>query len=1214
MQTRKDYLPHWTKAVLGLIIVALLAGGAWFYHVQKQTIIAAAEQELTSIARLKVNQIASWREDELESAGTFAAYPFLLEHAAALLASPTGKATRELRDLLQMIQQEDHYVDILLVDLAGRVHLSLSGNVKLTADYKSVLDRALAEEKPVFTPLHSEPDRPSPHISIVVPLLAADGGEHRPLGALVLISNASEFLFPLIQVWPTAGLSGETLLVQRDGDDALVMNELRHQEGTALKLRVPLNRTEVPAVMAVLGKQGAVRGVDCRGIPVLAVILPVPNCDWFMVAKVDIAEVLTAWRFRAVLILMLLMSVVTLTFVAGLVAWQRNQKVYFRELYLTEAALRESAEQYRTLAEDLPAMVCTFLPDSTLTYVNRTHADYFCVTPEELVGRKFLDFLPGDSVQSVQETFLSLTPDKPTHTYCHPVMRNGQEFWMEWTDQAFFDENGMAVKFQSVGFDITERKKAEDALKESEDRYRDLVESSHDLICTHDLEGRILSVNLRPAKVLGYSREDLQRLTIRDVLVPEMRHKFDEYLNAIKTHGEARGDMHVLTSSGERRIWEYHNSLRKDGITGPIVRGMAHDVTERRRAEAALQRSEALFKKLFEKHSAVKLIIDPNSGTFVDANEAAANFYGWSRDQLRQMKVEDVNPMPPEEIRQAIEKVRSGQQTCFDFRHRRADGSIRDVEIFSSKIEVEGKDLLHSIVHDVTERKTAEEERERLMAAIEQAGEVVVITDADGTIQYVNPAFERVTGYGREEVLGRNPRILKSGAQDEAFYRELWQTIGSGRTWHGRMANKRKDGSLFTEDVTISPVCDAAGRIHNYVAVKHDITEHLRLTAQYQQAQKMESIGRLAGGVAHDYNNMLGVIIGYADLAMREVEPNTRLHDALQQILKAARRSSDLTRQLLAFARKQTIAPRPLDLNETIESMLKMLRRLIGEDIELAWLPASDLGMVKMDPAQIDQVLANLCVNARDAISGVGKVIIETGHVTLDDDDCAEHVDFKPGEYVFFAVSDNGCGIGEETLEHIFEPFFTTKEMGKGTGLGLATVYGIVRQNHGFINVFSEPGHGSTFKIYLPRYVGEARKVDPESAGEILPGRGETVLLVEDEATMLKAVQTMLERLGYRVLAARAPDEALRLSREHAGTIHLLVTDVVMPEMNGRDLARLVEMGRPNLHVLFMSGYAAGSDVLQSELNEGAHFIQKPFSIQELAAKVRLAMKEGEKS
>ena len=509
-------------------------------------------------------------------------------------------------------------------------------------------------------------------------------------------------------------------------------------------------------------------------------------------------------------------------------------------------------------------------------------------------------------------------------------------------------------------------------------------------------------------------------------------------------------------------------------------------------------------------------------------------------------------------------------------------------------------------------------ERNRLMAAIEQTDDAIILTDHNGNIEYVNPAFESVSGYDLNEVLGQSPRFLKSGKQDDSFYREMWESISNGKKWSGRIVNKHKDGHLFIEDATISPVKDSFGKIVNFVAVKRDVTVHIKaaeekanLENQLQQAQKMESVGRLAGGVAHDYNNALTSIMGFTELAMMDADPKGPLHADLSQILKAGKRATDITKQLLAFARKQTIAPVVLDLNRSVESMLKMLRRLIGEDIDLVWMPGKDLGNVKMDPSQIDQILANLCVNARDAIEGVGKITIETATKVFDSDYCADHTGFVPGEFVMLTISDNGCGMDKEILKNIFEPFFTTKPVDKGTGLGLSTVYGIVKQNNGFINVYSEPGKGTGIKIYLPPHEDKAVEIQGKSTEEVPQGRGETILVVEDDQPILKLAQKILEGLNYTVFIADTPKGAISLAKEHTGEIHLLVTDVIMPEMNGRELSEQLQSLSPDLKCIFMSGYTANAIAHHGVLDEGVHFIQKPFSKRDLATIVRKVLDGG---
>jgi signal transduction histidine kinase/CheY-like chemotaxis protein len=471
-----------------------------------------------------------------------------------------------------------------------------------------------------------------------------------------------------------------------------------------------------------------------------------------------------------------------------------------------------------------------------------------------------------------------------------------------------------------------------------------------------------------------------------------------------------------------------------------------------------------------------------------------------------------------------------------------------------------------------------------------------------------------VTGYSHEELLGMHVLDLFAEVNKNYISLRVHTVFAEGESF-AEAPLLTKSGKqiphFFTGRLT---VLDGKQYL---LGVGVDITERVRaeeekdlLQAQLLQAQKMESVGRLAGGVAHDFNNMLSAIIGHAELAMMRCTSSEPILANLKVIHDSAHRSAGLTRQLLAFARKQTVAPRVINVNDTVAGMLKMLMRLIGEDIDVVWMPGAGLWKVKIDPSQLDQLLANLCVNARDAIPGVGKVTIETENTTFDEAYCAVHLGFVCGEYVVLAVSDDGCGINKEDIDHIFEPFFTTKELGKGTGLGLATVYGIVKQNEGFVNVYSEPDKGTTFKIYLPRFVGGVIEPRAESTEETPKGRGEMLLLVEDEPVILDVSREMLEQLGYVVLTASTPSEALRQAETHAAEIKLLITDVVMPKMNGRDLARLIGDIKPGLKCLFISGYTANVIANHGVLDEGVHFLQKPFSMKDIATKVRHALEQ----
>ena len=602
---------------------------------------------------------------------------------------------------------------------------------------------------------------------------------------------------------------------------------------------------------------------------------------------------------------------------------------------------------------------------------------------------------------------------------------------------------------------------------------------------------------------------------------------------------------------------------------------------------------------------------------FTYLSESVRQLYGVSPEEAIADANLIYNRMHADDIETFIttesEAIRTFSTFKIEVRINDPSGEIRWSSLISiPKLMADGSTCWDGIEFIITERKRTEEELRKLSQAVEQSPASIVITDRRGDIEYVNPAFCKITGYTAEYVHGKNPSILKSGKGSAQAYRNLWETITSGNTWQGEFCNRTKNGDLFWESACIAPIKDNKGAINHFVAIKEDITERKRaegekaqLEEQLQQAQKMESVGRLAGGVAHDFNNMLTVILGHANLALLETDLSQPLHVSLEEIRKAAERSADLTRQLLTFARKQTIAPLVLDLNEAVAGMFKMMKQLIGESIHVTWHPGADLWPVKVDPSQIDQILANLCVNARDAISDVGNITIETGNSTIDQGFCATRLDVSPGEYLLLAVSDDGCGMDKGTLDHIFEPFFTTKGLGEGTGLGLSTVYGVVKQNYGFIEVLSEPGQGTTFRIYLPRHAGDAELARPAEAKEQTPKGKETVLLVEDDLATLRLTTLMLERQGYSVLVANSPGDAVSLAEENTGEIHLLVTDVIMPKMNGRDLAIKLQSLYPPIKVLFMSGYTADIIAHHGVLDGGVYFIQKPFSLNSLATKVR---------
>ena len=761
--------------------------------------------------------------------------------------------------------------------------------------------------------------------------------------------------------------------------------------------------------------------------------------------------------------------------------------------------------------------------------------------------------------------------------------------------------------------DMTEWKTAQQQLKTNENRYRKAQSIGRVGNWEYDLETTHFWGSEEAKRIYGFDPEDEEFTTEAvESCIPDRETVHQALVDLIEREKPYDLEFEIINrATGETRFIQSIAILEKDERGNAAkVSGVILDITERKSIQVALAKR---VKELDCLHHVARLVENPDA-TPQDIFQGTADLIPQAYDKPDLTRAR-ITLSDSSYLSEGFQETAYMQHADIIVRGKKA-GCI---EVFLPEDPAGGtvstlheeQQLLETLAErlgGVTERLQSEADHERLMLAIGQAGEAVVITDTEGTIEYVNPAFEKTTGYPREEAIGRNPRILKSGEHDGEFYREMWGTLERGETWSGRLVNRNKNGELFTEEAVISPVRDETGQTVNYVAVKRDISHQLHLEAQLNQAQKMEAVGRLAGGVAHDFNNMLSLIIGHAEMAMEEMEPTREIYASLGEIKRAGERSADLTRQLLAFARKQTVAPKVIDMNKAVASMIRMLERLIGEDIELAWQPGEALWLLNIDPGQVDQILANLCVNARDAIADIGKVVIETGNTTIDEAYCKAHPEASPGEYVMMAVSDNGCGMDIKSVDTIFEPFYTTKEPGKGTGLGLATVYGIVKQNQGFINVNSEPDRGSTFRIYLPRHHDE-KVAMPGKGPDVPTARGhETVLLVEDEPSILKMTTRILEVEGYAVVAAGTPGEAIRLAKEHAGDIHLLMTDVIMPEMNGRDLARNIMPLYPYLKCLFMSGYTSNVIAHHGVLDEGVNFISKPFSRDELAGKLRAVL------
>ncbi|MBI5343626.1 MAG: PAS domain S-box protein [Deltaproteobacteria bacterium] len=721
-------------------------------------------------------------------------------------------------------------------------------------------------------------------------------------------------------------------------------------------------------------------------------------------------------------------------------------------------------------------------------------------------------------------------------------------------------------------------------------------------------------------RLTGYASGEFLRGDIlwKELIHPAEREKVKEaFRYAVRERRRVlRTEYRILHKDGSVRWVADRRQLVYDGDgTFVYVDGLLLDITDRKHAEEERLSNERRFRAIAD--TATDAIVSTDSaGTIVFFNTSAEKLFGYESDEL---VGRSLSLLVPVRYRSAHERgmarfLKTGEARLIgktvELHGRKKDGTEFPIELSLATWKIGESVFFTGIIRDITARKSAEEELSRLATAVEQLAEAVVITDTDGTIQYVNPAFEEITGYPPGESVGRNASFLKSGRHEEAFYRDMWDTIRRGEVWTGHFFNLRKDGKVYEEDALISPVRNDSGRIVNYVAVKRDVTKIVSLEKQLQTAQRMEAVGTLAGGIAHDFNNALTGVLGFAELLESQVGEDKRARSDLEQIKRCAERASNLTRQLLTFARRQTIAPVHLNMNDVVTDMTKFVAKIAGERIEMKTSLAKGLPSIRADFGQMEQILMNLCLNARDAMPDGGVIRIETGEEVLGGEYAMEHPYVKPGRYVKLSVSDTGSGMDEKTRERAFDPFFTTKGPERGTGLGLSVVYGIVKLNNGYINLYSEPGVGTTFRIYFPAVDEPSGAVAARNREEPIRRGTETVLLAEDDEVVRKLAERTLSDAGYTVLAARNGREAVEICRGHR-EIALAVLDMIMPELNGKEAFEAMRGLDPKIKAIFTSGHAVDANGKPFVLGEGIPFLQKPYSLVSLVRKVREVLDTG---
>ena len=963
---------HYLLPALFAILTAVIGGVAWrFYASQKELTERGVQSQLLTVADAKVKEISEWRTGRLGEARAIMADTFTMAAMQRVIEGKAPVAERAAAgDYLRALCANLHYAGAVLVDPEGREVLWEGRRFGDLGHLKSLMHKVIQAGDVVQHDFDAAELPQAPHLGLNLPLRAGTG---QPVfGGLLLSIDPRDFLYPL-QAWPVPSRSAEVLLVRREGESVLYLTPVRHRPDAALRLRVPLGRSDVAAVMAVQGSQGNVEALDYRGVPVFAALRPVPGTVWYLVAKIDAEEVGEPIRRRSILLAVTAVSLILTAGALMLILWRRVQLNLHRQRHESEIAHRTLLEQYN--------------------YLSR---------------------------------------------------------------------------------------------------------SANDVIVLTDANGTIVRANDRAADVYGYSLDELRGMSIQQLRAPSSRPAFGAE-------------------------WQL-----------------------------AMERGSLIFESL----------------------------------------------------------------------HQRRDGSQFAVEVSTRRIVVEGKALQQGIIRDISERKRAERElsesEARFRRLVESAPYGILVVDGLRVL-YANPEAVRMFGASTEAGLVGHSMLERAHPEDREGIQQRARDLSSGETFpSAERRYLRLNGETFWAAVSAAAIEYnhlPAGLLfyRDITAAKRAEGEHTRLEEQLRQAQKMESVGRLAGGVAHDFNNYLTVINGYCEMLLGEPDLGAEARESLEEIAAAGARAASITQQLLAFSRKQIATPRVLSLNRVVTDSGQLLRRLIGEDVEIVTRLHPHPGNVMADPLQLGQVLMNLAINARDAMPGGGQIAIETRKGEIDQSAAANSVG-RPGRYALLAVADTGAGMSPEIQERIFEPFFTTKGAGTGTGLGLSTVYGIVSQAGGWIDVQSSPGAGSRFEIWLPATDDEAEDVAAPLPVAGSGGGKETLLIVEDQADVRRMALSILKANGYRLLEAENAEQALRLSAGFEGGIDLLITDVIMPGLNGRELADRLSEQRPGLKVLYTSGYAADVIALQGPLEPGMAYLPKPFGAARLVAKVREVLGEGSRS
>jgi two-component system, cell cycle sensor histidine kinase and response regulator CckA len=1373
--------------VVGAIVFAF---GFLYYASRRDRLLRAVASDLDTVAALKAEQIEQWQRERLSDARFLAAAGFVARDVRALLEQPgSEEARRSVQDWLLLMKGGERYVSLQLLDRDRRSLIAVPAEAEAPGEELAALvSRAFAAEGPILSDDGLLRKGGPPRLHLLAPVFAPGSAAPREPVAVVLFRiDPNQFLFPLLDQLPVPSATGEILVARQDGDEAVFLNPGRVPGQRDALLRLPMD-SEAIVVRRLRGEQGVSEGVDYRGRPVLAASRPISGLSWMLVAKIERDEAHREVRQNFWLFATLMAALIGVVAVVVFVLWRQIRGEFQHAQRLQAGRVETLKLRLSAVMQHANDIILLIGRDGRVMEANDRAAETYGYAPGELRGLPFAALtLAGEAGAPEElERLASGTPSEVEHRVrgdgSVPLEGSGRRLTLE-------GEEAVLVVLR----DITARKRSDREVRSERRLYAALLRANEAALAAagpEDLSQAICRALVDEAGMrlawVGWVNEKTKLVEIETIAGPAAPYAEGLVISVDPERPESRGPtgrslrLAEIVACGDfetdERMAPWREKARSHRIrsstsvpltdpsrcrtgaltvyaedahvfsAGPIrlLRQLAVDFAfglraigarrEQASLLAAVRESEQRYRSIFDGSHATMLVVDPADGRILDANPAAAAFYGWSREQLLAMQVGEINTLPAAEVKAAMDRV-AAERTGGSLRlsHRRADGTNCEVTVHAGPVVLAGRKVLFAIVHDESERARAERrlaasegrfrllfaanpqpiyvfdlgsyrildaneaalaaygytraeflalratelreaadedalrealrkhevnavyrgtarhrtkagvalsvdltartieydgtaarlvlaidvtERERTAerlrlqsAALDAADNAIAITDPTGAIEWVNEAFCRNTGYSRAELVGGNPRVLKSGRHPASFYAEMWATILSGRVWRGEIHNRRKDGAELFEDTTITPIRGADGGILHYIAIKLDITEKKRLEQQMLRSQRMEGVGLLAGGIAHDLNNILTPIqIGVDLLRKRATDPRTLR--TLEVLDSSARRGAGIVRQVLTFARGVGGERVPLRPCDVLREIVGILEETFPRQIEIQRQVPADLPLVLGDPSQLHQVLLNLAVNARDAMPDGGRLVFQASEVEVGADVTGIWGEARPGSYVVLAVADTGSGMPPEVLEHVFDPFFTTKPHGRGTGLGLPTVLGIVRSHGGFIAVDSRPGEGTVFRVHLPAERREETGEKGRVAHGDLDGTGQTLLLCDDEPMIREITGSLLKDAGFKVIEATNGVEAVQRFLEHRSEISGVVTDIMMPLKSGdRAVAEMLRVV-PRLPVVFMSGLteeAAIMEALEAAPHVGGRLLRKPFTDYELFAAVREA-------